>query len=91
MEIVPTFEINKYLTEKKDIYELLSGEDFNYYLPPLNSNAITIEVLLGLGIDIYWSPKKDQITHVNKDFAKDVDKLSIYMSIKEITIEDMGF
>lgn len=91
MEKVPAYDINQYLTDKKDIYQLLTDNDYNYHLPTLNSNSLSVDILLGLGNDVYWCLKKSQITKVSKHIAKGVDKIYLYDSIKQITGENMGY
>ena len=51
MEEVPAYELNNYLTEKKDLYELLTGQEFNYYLPSMKSNCLSVDLLLKIGND----------------------------------------
>lgn len=91
MESVPLEELNHYVDCKKTLYELLTGEDFKYYLPPFKSNSISVDYLLKLGNDKIWAPTKDQIKMVDKRLLKGLDKVTLYQKIKDTTQEDLGW
>lgn len=78
MEEINIEELNHYIDNKKTLYDLLTGEEYGYYLPNIKSNSLTVEFLLKLGNDSIWIPKSNEIKKVDSKLLQGLDKLTIY-------------
>ena len=43
MNQITAEDLNKYISNKKDLYDLLEGDEFGYYLPSRKCPALTVK------------------------------------------------
>lgn len=78
MESVNADELNKYITKKKELYDLLSSEEIGFYLPPFNSPCLTVNQLLKIGNKEVNCPLKKDIKIVDKKKLLCLSKGTLY-------------
>lgn len=84
-------KLNQYLTNEKEVYDLLESKEIGFFLPSMKCSALTIDILLKIVNEQVYCPLKKYIKKIESKKLEGLSKIVLYQQIKAITNDEMGY